>query len=609
MKNKLLIILLAFCGVTSCQNVLDVAPSGRMSLDEVFADDATTSAYLNSCYLNFPKWANFNSTSTNMRIALTDDAWDWYGNPAVPSNKMYIGSATSTNPILENEDNRNDNTDDVMGFWNKCWQNIRRCNVFLSRIATAKVTLESDRNRWTAEAKALRAFYNFELIIRYGGMPIVTSPLGLDYDYKQLKREPFKACVDNIIKDCNEALATPEFPWRISAGNEAYRFTKAIAAAVKSSAILFAASDLWNGGQTHWAEAEAITKKSLDDCLANGYELYTKVNNPSIFQSAYQEYFCSVTDWSSTPVDKETILASSYINNDWIQFHGLPIQVAYKSGLCPSQELVDAYGMQVSGQPILKLDKPYLDEAHLQPNYNPGSGYNPVNPYIGRDPRFYATIYYNGAKRKNSAGVLTDIQTYYGGNCGINVNVRARTITGYYSKKYDHPSATISARISATYRIMRLAELYLNYAEAANENGNLPGAVGAVNVIRARAGMPNINPASKDEARLLIRNERRVELAYEENRYFDLRRWTKPDADLTATDRYLTGMWIIKTGTALDYKRFSIGDSWDTSTGSWSNTATPRACYTNKYLIWPIQLVESRRLEAASGKKWQNPGW
>ena len=128
-------------------------------------------------------------------------------------------------------------------------------------------------------------------------------------------------------------------------------------------------------------------------------------------------------------------------------------------------------------------------------------------------------------------------------------------------------------------------------------------------MVRARAGMPNINPANKDEARLLIRNEHRVEFAYEENRYFNVRRWSKPDGDLGATNRYITGMWIIKTGSSLDYKRFVIGDSWDITAGTWTNTATPRQCYTNKYLIWPIELTESRRLEAATGNKWQNPGW
>ena len=227
--------------------------------------------------------------------------------------------------------------DNYIGFWNKHWQNIRSCNVFLSRIATAKVNLETDRNRWTAEAKALRAFYNFELIKRYGGLPIVTSPLGLDYDYTKLKRESFRACVDNIIKDCDEALSTPEFPWRITAANEAFRFTKAIATAVKSGAILFAASDLWNGGQNYWAEAETITRKSLDDCLANGYQLYSTVSNPATFQSAYQEYFTSWTDWSDNPIDKETILASTQKDgtNCWINIMGIPIQNAVRSGLNP----------------------------------------------------------------------------------------------------------------------------------------------------------------------------------------------------------------------------------------------------------------------------------
>lgn len=602
------IILFLFLGLLSCQEVLDVSPDGRKTLDEVFTDDATTAAYLNSCYLNFPTWGITDFWYTNDRIAFSDDAWDW-GPEVTP---YYQGGASAANPIQENNSGAG-GWDNSMGFWNKSWQNIRRCNVFLSRISSSTSSSKSDKNRWTAEAKALRAFYNFELIKRYGGMPIVTSPIGLDYDYQLLKRQSFKACVDNIVKDCDEALATPEFPWRITSDNEAFRFNKAIVSFVKSNAILFAASDLWNGNQNYWAQAETITKKSLDACLANGYELYSKVGNPSIFQSAYQEYFCSVVDWSASPVDKETILASRLLTN-WIDVHGLPIQSVNEAGLCPSQELVDAYGMQTTGKSVLKLDKPYLDDAHLQPNYNTGTGYDPANPYVGRDPRFYATIYYNGAKRKNISGVLTEIQTYFGGNCGIDKAViKQTTATGYYIKKYDHPAAIKSSQIQVSYRVMRLAELYLNYAEAANENGNMTGALDAVNVVRTRAGMPNINSSNKDELRLLIRNERRVELAYEENRYFDVRRWSKPDADLSATDHYITGVWIIKTGTGngatYDYKRFVIGDAWDIKTGTWTNTPMPRACYTNKYLMWPIELSESQRLEAVTGDKWQNSGW
>lgn len=612
MNNKILILLsLVIVGFSSCQDALDIAPDGRKTIDEIFKDDATTSAYLNSCYRDFPKLGLRNYFNTNYRIAFSDDAWHGY----LYVMPVYKGAMTSSNNVNEN-DAGVAGWDNALGFWNIHWRNIRSCNLFLSKIETATVTKESDRKRWTAEAKALRAFYNFDLIKRYGPMPVITAPGGLDFDAKSLKRETFKACVDNIIKDCDEAIATEELPWRITAASEKFRFTKGIAEAIRSEAILFAASDLWNDGQNHWAEAEKITKNALDTLLSNGYELYTVLRTPTKFQSAYQEYFCSVTDFSATPVDKETILASADANGSWYNVNGLTLMAPNQSGLNPSQELVDAYGMQVSGKPIYKLNQPYLDEKHLEPNYLAGSGYDPLNPYVGRDPRFYATIYYNGAKRLNRSKVLTTVETFKGGNCEIDPADIRKSGTGYYGKKYDHPESASPTVINTTYRIFRLAELYLNYAEAANENGHLTEAIAAINVIRARANMPAINAATvtgKDEARLIIRNERRVELAFEENRYFDVRRYTIPTGDLSATDKYVTGMWIERKGTApnytFEYRRCVIGDVYTAATDKWTNTGMARACYTNKYLRWPIELNEAKRLYGSTGFSWQNPGW
>ncbi len=613
MKNKILILFLVIIGFSSCGDVLDVAPDGRKSLDEVFLDDATTAAYLNSCYKNFPHFGVRNYFWTNYRIALSDDAWEGW----IQVLPIYNGNMTSSSNVQENEINQkgwDNGSDRGNGFWNKHWSNIRSCNVFLSRIGTAKVNVESDRMRWTAEAKTLRAFYNLELIKRYGPLPVVTSPIGLDYDYGQLKRGTYKECVDNIVKDCNEAIAINDLPWRITAENEAYRMTKAIAHSIKSQAILFVASDLWNDNKNHWVEAEKITKEALDACTANGYELYTSVRNPSLFSSAYSEYFCSVTDFAATPIDKETILASSNRISIWQTIMGLTFMAPNKSGLNPTQELVDAYGMQASGKPVLKLGMPYNDERHLDPNYNPGSGYDALNPYVGRDPRFYATVYYNGSTRQNKTAVITTVETFMGGNCSINPSNSKYSGTGYYAKKYDHPLSGSPTAVASTYRIYRLAELYLNYAEAAIENGHIADGFAAMNVVRARASMPAVDPTglTVTDARFIVRNERRVEMAYEENRYFDNRRYQKPDGDLSATDRFVTAMWIIRSATTpytYTYKRCVVGDSWNATTNSWIGSGQERACYTNKYLLWPIELNEAKRLYGATGVLWQNPGW
>jgi len=608
MKNKIIILLISLLGMTSCEGVLDIQPDGRKSLADMFTTDLTTAAYLNSCYVKFPQFGITNYFWTNYRIALSDDA----NEPYVQVLPVYKGSLTSQNSVVENElGQANDNQG---GFWNNYWQSIRRCNVFLQNIPTATVNLQSDRNRWTAEAKVLRAFYFFEIIKRYGPMPIVRSPMGLDFNYTQLKKAPFKECVDSIVADCNAAIATFELPYRMSTAVEQWRMSAAVAEAIKSQAIVFAASPQWNDGKNYWDEAEQITLSSLNNCLANGFQLYSTIRNPSKFTSAYQEYFCSLADVGGA-VDQETILSSRTAIMNWYNVDGVPMNAIAKSGLNPTQELVDAYGMQSTGKSVLNLATPYLDAQHLNPNYNPGSGYDPTKPYVGRDPRFYATIYYNGVQRKNRTGVLTTIDIFPGGNCQIDQTKSQYTTTGYYARKYDHPDAGSPNGVNVSYKIYRLAELYLNYAEAANENGHTSDAINAINTIRARANMPSILPIglSKDDARLLIRNERRVELAYEENRYFDNRRYLTPDQDLGATDHYVTGMLVLRSGTSPNYtytyKRFIAGDVWNTTTNSFLGTGLERLCYTNKYLRWPIPYDDAKRLYGSTGVIWQNPGW
>lgn len=622
MKRILYILSLGILtALPSCSDILDVAPEGSTSLDEVFSEEITAGAYLNTCYGSIQNYGGYaDYFNTNSRIGMSDDAWEYHQAAAHVVMNIYDGKVSPTNNKLNNNGN---------GFnaWNTYFEGIRNCNLFLEYIVKTPMD-ENVKERWIAEAKVLRAFYNLELISRFGGLPIIKDLRGLDYDVSQYKRESFKTCVDEIIKDCQSGIDSPNLPWRITIANEGGRMTKAIAEAIKSRAILYAASPLWNDGNDYWNEAEQITRDALEKCLANGYELYTRWDDKKTFTSSYQEYFCKqMPDYSEDPIDKETILASQQAQINWLNIHGMTkIQGANKAGLCPTQELVDAYCMKTTGLPVLKLDKPYNDIYHLEPNYYPNSGYDVDNPYLNRDPRFYATIYYNGSKRINEKSVLTEIGTYIDseasqndGNCRtslafIQADVKY-THTGYYVKKYDHPNATKKSKIGTKYPFYRMAELYLNYAEAANENGHTEEAIKQINIIRDRVGMPHVDlNMNKDEARLWIRNERRVELAYEENRHYDLRRWNNPDGDLKDEMEYLTGMVPIRTVAAdksytEELVRFTIGDSYNRETKKWLGNRYNRQCVDNKWLLWPLDAAEVNRLETATGDKWQNPGW
>lgn len=618
-------LLLVF---NSCIDQLDIAPEGKLTMDEIFSDDEKVGAFLNSIYNDVPKKGK---TKYHGRgpVEWCDDAWDadeFRPKPWGMSQLMYSGNVDANHqPIYWYAEK--------VYYWDSYWEAIRNCNVFLSRIDAATVTDEADRRRWKAEAQVLRAWYYAELLRWFGmGLPISKEPYNYNEDFSQLKKESYYDVVKFIIEDCNEAIANAELPWRISTSAEEGRVTKALAEAIKSRMILYAASPLYNEGNDYWEEAYTINKESLQQLKSSGYELYSQVNYPATYlaegayfgpldenkrkhAAIYNEYFTNAMAYSASPVDKETIY------QDWRNHQGNlwdlegPAQ-GVRSGTNPSQELVDAYET-IDGKPILDPVNPYSNENHTVPNFNPDNTlYDEQHPYENKDPRFYASVYYNGSKRKaywpfaESAGSYENypagignrvriITTYVGEpRSGIHINSRYQTRTGYYIRKFLHPNSGNDTRIAgAKWKHFRLGEVILNFAEAAAESGKLEEARMAVNEIRARAGMPDLpQNLSREDLILRIRNERRVELAFEEYRYFDVRRWSEPDGDLSATDRWITAAEITRN-----------------QDGTYNWTRRPvsyeRRCYTNKFLKGPITLNEASRLKSITGTNWQNPGW
>lgn len=277
------------------------------------------------------------------------------------------------------------------------------------------------------------------------------------------------------------------------------------------------------------------------------------------------------------------------------------MDATYKCGTCPTQELVDAFET-TDGQPVLDLTKPYLDDKHLLPNYNlENKLYDLNNPYKNRDPRFKATMLCNGDSVIWNNGEVYRVDTYVGGRSGISLDPsdRQHSRTGYYHRKLVTPQACNTNQINnSNWKFFRLGEILLNYAEAAAEAGHLAEAKAAVDEIRARVKMPALPTGlSQEEMVLRVHNERRVELAWEEARYYDLRRWQKPEGNLNATCQWLTGMRITKNEDgSFSYQRYNI-------------STNPRGGYQNRDLLLPLPLDEVSRLESTSGFAWQNPGW
>lgn len=599
-----LFLLFVFFQLSSCTDALDKAPDGNMQMDEVLADPDKVEAMVNTLYSNIPRKGYVYFFFDPAVVSCSDDGWSSEDGAGQLVDQYYKDNTSANNhPMRDFPDGHGANNN---SYWNRYWQQIRLCSQFLELIDEAAVNNETDRGRFKAEAHLMRAFFYMELVKWFGKLPVLDQTVPFDTDFSKMTRQSVYDVAKLIISDCNAALAEPNLPWRIDTDANGGRATKALACALKSEAILFAASPLHNEGKNYWEEAYQITKESVQQLKSNGYELFTKCTQPNVFgqgpAAAFRQLVNQNADYSGTPRDKETIYqtrtGSVFV---WhIGYIGSNMANTYKCGTCPTQELVDAFET-IDGQPVLDLAKPYQDEKHLVPNYNKANTlYNPNDPYANRDPRLDQTVLRNGSHILWDNKDVT-VETFTGGKHAPSFDVtnRSASRTGYYHCKMVTPGACGTNQINnANWRFYRLAETLLNLAETAAEAGHPEEARAAANEVRARSGMPPI-PASvsKEELILRIRNERRVELAWEENRYFDLRRWQKPDGNLGETCKWLTAMVITKNADgSFTYTRRNVSGS---ARGGWQT----------KDLLLPLPLTEASLLESVTGQKWQNQGW
>ena len=403
------------------------------------------------------------------------------------------------------------------------YNGLRQVNVFLENSNRANIIPVTDIPRLRGEAFFLRAFFHFELWKRYGGI-IIADHVFETTDNMDLPRNTSEETLAQIIKDCDSAaIKLPLSPVQYGAGDKG-RATKAAALALKSRALLYAASPLNNPSNdiTLWQKSAAVSKELIDSKAHSLLASYANISN-----------------FTTAAYNVEVIFATAANLRNDIETNNAPISYNGALGLTnPTQELVDSYEMK-NGLPIS----------------DPASGYNPNAPYVDRDPRFAASIIYNGSTFKGTA-----VSTIVGGKDGLGQSINA-TKTGYYMRKFLSESASWNQTTNATVRrpwvIFRYGEILLNYAEAQNEAVGPDATVyDAVNQIRKRAGIPNLPTGlSKDQMRQKIRNERRVELAFEEHRFFDVRRWKTGETDL---GKPVTGMRITTNGATNVYERFTV---------------------------------------------------
>jgi hypothetical protein len=438
---------------------------------------------------------DFSSVDGAMRSSAIDDAEHIYDNSVI--QKFNDGTWNSLQTV-----------DDQ---WATFYAGIRAANLYLEE-GTGRTF---DELKWNAdykelmvqyalypyEARFLRAFFYFELIRRYGDVPLIIKVL-TEEEANKVTRTPFADVVQFIVSECDAII--PNLPRSFTSipGAETGRATRGAAMALKARTLLYAASPLFNptNDKTKWIAAATASKALIDSATVLNYAL----------DASYANVVNSLTT-------KELIFERRQAAANSFEAANFPIGYeGGNTGTCPTQNLVDAYEMQAKGLGINE----------------PGSGYDPAKPYSGRDPRLALTILYDGATWK---GVPVEIW-----NGGKNAPpIRYATKTGYYLKKYLIEAVSLSPTSPSTrihtWVLFRYGEVLLNYAEAMNEaygpeitgSGNLStSALAAVNLVRTRVKMPAF-PAglSQNAFRTKLMNERRIELAFEDHRFWDIRRW------------------------------------------------------------------------------------
>lgn len=401
--------------------------------------------------------------------------------------------------------------------------------------------------------KFIRAFIYFRLIRSYGGVPIIEEVFDINSDWSGVKRNSYDECVDYIIKDLDEVITVlPDRP------SERNRASANAARALKSRVLLYAASPLNNpsNDREKWQKAADAAKELFD----KGYSL----------SDNYRDMFFDVTN-------DEYIFAKEY-SETYSHWAGRNTASPGDGGLgfaTPTQNMVDAYETIDGEIPILDTKTGEV---------NPNSIYDPKNPYKNRDPRFYDCIYYNGSTSIEGRVV----ETYQD---GADMQTQDMTLTGYYLRKFVDESEPVSVSYHYTmpYPFFRLAEIYLNYAEAEYHLGNEDVAREYVNKVRARKSV-NMPPIDETGSTLLERiyHERQIELAFEGHRFFDLRRWRIADKNP------LYGLIINKTEDGFSYERFMV------------SLASRETDWKDAFFLLPIHYQE---IQKSNNSLEQNPGY
>ncbi|GAB4469758.1 MAG: RagB/SusD family nutrient uptake outer membrane protein [Thermoflexibacter sp.] len=621
-KKTLGIICLTTLITLSCKtDFLETQPQDRISSSATWGDGALSEAFVNGAYA-FLGYGGFEEQAL---AAYTDEA-------------MFTHAGRNINTFTEGNESPSNIawTSDTYS-WNAMYRAIRQCNIAIENLPKATFTNQTLKDRLLGEVHFLRAYYYQQLVRFYGGVPIIEKAYGLNEDYA-VARNTYDECVKFMISDLDKAAqlltGKPETPGRAS---------RVAALALKARILLYAASDMHDAAslrakapgianfanmellaytsgdrRARWQAARDAAKAVLD--IHSGYKL--NLNAPVSPTEGRANYNAIAMGGKSAVADpagaaelifQRTLSALFTPESQWPlggTQHGInngPNGYNNWGGNTPIQQLVDDYEM--------------MDGTKF--NWN-----NPAHsqaPYLNRDPRFYVSILYDGAPWKPRPGSvaaldpMNQIQSGYydNGQGGIinGVDTRESPIenwngsrTSYYVRKFIDPNPALPDNQSNAQVIpwpfIRTTEMVLNYVEALIELGEEGEARNWLNKIRFRAGMPAVTDAG-EALKQRYRNERRIELAYEEHRYHDVRRWLIPAETVGRGIKVMNVRARLKPGATPHVPYRHDRNVYDYTYTVVDNTEIERRRWVDKMYFRPLSRDEINR----NAKLIQNPGY
>ena len=500
----------------------------------------------------------FDSNSAYFLAGATDEAMYALETGAV--NSYVNGGWTPANPYSYT--------------WDKSYTAIAEVCMYLEKIHQTDISeWEHNSNyeiwvdqmeKFPYELRFLRAYFYFELFKTYGDVPLVTTTL-TNAQANTIKRTPADEIVKFIVDEIDEIAPHLPVSYATEAGSEVGRATRVAAYALKARTLLYAASPLFNknNDKEKWVKAAEACKFILDNAGAWGLKL-----------SKYADL------WGENAFfNQELIFGIGRNASNSFEMAHYPVGVENgSSGNCPTQSFVDQYEYQADGVTFGERNSGTID-------------LNAGDPYEGLDPRFALTVVKNGDEWPSNGSQKKVIETFAG---GFNASPKyGATPTGYYLKKYVDGSCVTTADNQVTRRhtwiVFRFAEVYLNYAEAVyNATGSADDATygmtanEAINVLRTRADIAMPEFTENGDAWVeRYERERLVELAFENHRFWDVRRWMK-------ADEYFKSVQVADISASKKLTRTTVSRQWD-----------------DKYYLYPIPQTEVKK----NPNLGQNPGW